>query len=183
MRHPTGRRLMEMLRNPQPRKPLHRGKGRRAGRRRQKKKNRASVTKRFAFGPISFPNNGSASQFRATPIPIGSKRGDNYWPSWEKVERSDALPRVLSAPFHFSTTPSFHPVDSLMSTGGTVDSPSGDSSSGETSPSPGASRTVSRPDSQNTRYLCPPLPVSPAGRDARASGSEGTGMGRGRGLR
>src|SRR5207249_11812591 len=65
MRHPTGRRLMEMLRNPQPRKPLHRGKGRRAGRRRQKKKNRASVTKRFAFGPISFPNNGSASQFRA----------------------------------------------------------------------------------------------------------------------
>src|SRR5207253_8807492 len=98
MRHPTGRRLMEMLRNPQPRKPLHRGKGRRAGRRRQKKKNRASVTKRFAFGPISFPNNGSASQFRATPIPIGSKRGDKYWPSWEKLERTDARLRVLSAP-------------------------------------------------------------------------------------
>jgi hypothetical protein len=89
---------MEMLRNPQPRKLLHRGKGRRAGRRRQKKKNRASVTKRFAFGPISFPNNGSASQFQATPIPIGSKPGDNYWPSWEKVERRDALLRVLSAP-------------------------------------------------------------------------------------
>src|SRR4029434_9148135 len=88
---------MEMLRNPQQRKPLHRGKGRRAGRRRQKKKNRASVTKRFAFGPISFPNNANASQFRATLIPIGSKPGDNYWPSWEKVDRRDELLLVLDA--------------------------------------------------------------------------------------
>src|SRR5438552_2737987 len=31
-------------------------------------------------------------------IPGGSKRGDNYWPSWEKVERRDARLRVLSAP-------------------------------------------------------------------------------------
>src|SRR6266699_3390462 len=175
---------MEMPRNPQPGKPVHRGRRRRRRRhRRQKKRNRPLATKRFAFAPISFPNNGSASQFQATPIPIGLKPGDNYWPNWEKVERRDAPLRVLSAPFHFSTTPSLHPVDSLLSTGGTVDSASGDSSSGETSPSPGASRTVSRPDSHNTRYLCPPLPVSPAGRDARASGSEGTGMGRGRGLR
>jgi hypothetical protein len=50
-------------------------------------------------------------------------------------------------------------------------------------PSPDASRTVSRPDSQDTRDLCSPLPISPTGRDARASGSEGTGVGRGRGWR
>src|SRR5437868_11667052 len=88
-----------MLRNPRPKEPVHRGRKQRRGRRRQqKKRNRASATKRFAFAPISFPNNGSASQFRATPIPIGSKRGDNYWPSWEKVERRDARLRVLSAP-------------------------------------------------------------------------------------
>src|SRR5437763_3277915 len=99
-----------MLRNPRPKEPVHRGRKQRRGRRRrQKKRNRASATKRFAFGPISFPNNGSASQFRATPIPIGSKRGDNYWPSWEKVERRDARLRVLSAPL-----PLLHPVDSLL---------------------------------------------------------------------
>ena len=40
-------------------------------------------------------------------------------------------------------------------------------------PSPDASRTVSRPDSQDTRDLCS---ISPTGRDARASGSEGTGV-------
>src|SRR5438045_7236705 len=78
---------MEMLRNSQPRKPAHRGRRRRRRRHcRQKKRNRPLATKRFAFAPISFPNNGSASEFPATPIPIGLKPGDNYWPSWEKVD-------------------------------------------------------------------------------------------------
>src|SRR5438874_9864372 len=90
---------MEILRNPQRRKPVHRGRRRRRRRQgRHKKKNRRSATKRFAFAPISFPNNGSASRFRATPIPIGSKRDDNYWPSWKKIERRDPLLCVLSAP-------------------------------------------------------------------------------------
>src|SRR6266550_368430 len=98
---------METLRNPQPRKPVRRGRRRRRRRhRRQKKRNRPLATKPFAFAPISFPNNGSASQFRATPIPTGSKPGGNYWPSWEKTERRDALLRVLSVrllhPLHYS---------------------------------------------------------------------------------
>src|SRR6266576_944371 len=101
---------METLRNPQPRKPVRRGRRRRRRRhRRQKKRNRPLATKPFAFAPISFPNNGSASQFRATPIPIGSKPGDNYWPSWEKTERRDGLLRgtclaLLSAICHFINT-------------------------------------------------------------------------------
>src|SRR5438309_376812 len=91
---------MEMLRNPQAEKQLHRGrKVRHAKRRRQKKENRASATKRFAPEPISFPNNGSASQFPATPIPTGSKRDDNYWPSRETPDsfRRDELLLVLDA--------------------------------------------------------------------------------------
>src|SRR5437588_6813545 len=89
---------MEMLRNLQPEKPLHHGRKRRRARpRQQKKKTRGLATKRFASGPISFPNNGSVSQFPATQIPIGSKRGDNYWPSWAKADlfRGDELLVVL----------------------------------------------------------------------------------------
>jgi len=42
-----------MLRNPQPKEPVHRGRKQRRGRRRrQKKRNRASATKRFASAPI-----------------------------------------------------------------------------------------------------------------------------------
>src|SRR6266487_5075998 len=119
-----------MLRNPQPKRPRHRVRKRQRARpRRQKKKNRASVTKRFAFAPISFPNNGSASQFRATPIPIGSKPGDNYWPSWEKVERRDAFLRVLSAPLlHYSIAPPCRFAN--VPPGGAVDSPPTGSRSG-----------------------------------------------------
>src|SRR5256886_9484862 len=99
---------METLRNPQPRKPVRRGRRRRRRRhRRQKKRNRPLATKPFAFAPISFPNNGSASQFRATPIPIGSKPGDNYWPSGEKADsfRTDEL--LLFVDQHSSTPHSF----------------------------------------------------------------------------
>src|SRR5437773_6133720 len=120
---------MEMLRNSQPRKPAHRGRRRRRRRHcRQKKRNRPLATKRFAFAPISFPNNGSASQFQATPIPIGLKPGDNYWPSWEKVKQRDALLRVLSAPLlhHSALSIRYCPP------GGTVDSPSAISKSGAT---------------------------------------------------
>src|SRR6266480_6093358 len=124
---------METLRNPQPRKPVRRGRRRRRRRhRRQKKRNRPLATKPFAFAPISFPNNGSASQFRATPIPIGSKPGDNYWPSWEKVERRDAFLRVLSAPLlHYSIAPPCRFAN--VPPGGTVDSPPTGSRSGATS--------------------------------------------------
>src|SRR6266513_5103763 len=88
---------METLPNPQPRKPGHRGRRRRRRRhRRQKKRNRLLATKRFAFAPILFPNSGSASQFRATPIPIGSKPVGSYWPSCEKVHSPESeLPLVL----------------------------------------------------------------------------------------
>src|SRR6266567_3979688 len=47
----------------------------------------------------------------------------------------------------------------------------------------GVSGTVSRPDCQDGCDLSPLLPISPAGRDARGSGSEGTGVVHGRGLR
>src|ERR1700757_1827320 len=102
---------MEMLRNPQLKEPVHRGRNRRRGSlRRQKKRNRASATKQFASAPISFPNSGSAWEFPATPIPIGSKPDGNYWPSWEKAERSDALLPVLSVPLlHHSITPDWPP--------------------------------------------------------------------------
>src|SRR5438309_11158536 len=92
-----------MLRNPRPKEPVHRGRKQRRGRRRrQKKRNRRSATKRFAFAPISFPNNGSASRFRATPIPIGSKRDDNYWPSSKKIERGSRF--CASCLLHYSAT-------------------------------------------------------------------------------
>ena len=153
---------METLRNPQPRKPGHRGRRRRRRiHRRQKKRDRLLATKPFAFAPILFPNSGSASQFRATPIPIGSKRDDNYWPSSKKIERGSRF--CASCLLHYSATRT--PAVSV-----------GQFKLERNFSSPGASRSVSR-------LISPKMPFSPAGRDARASGSEGTGAGRGRGLR
>ena len=134
-----GRRSMEILRNPQRRKPVHRGRKRRRRRQgRHKKKNRRSATKRFAFAPISFPNNGSASRFRATPIPIGSKRDDNYWPSSKKIERGSRF--CASCLLHYSATRT--PAVSV-----------GQFKLERNFSSPGASRSVSRLISPKMRSL------------------------------
>src|SRR5438477_1200186 len=99
---------MEILRNLNLKKPVRRARSlHQAKPLHQREQHRVSAMRRFAPALISSPNTASVCRYQATPIPIGSKRGGNYWPRSAEAERTDALLRdtcfsvpVCYMPFH-----------------------------------------------------------------------------------